>query len=209
MAVACGILVGGLSRRMGRPKALLPVGGATLLERTRSVARSAVGDVVLLGRPPFDLPPSCSGMAVVEDAVADCGPLGGLAAFFAVRPNTSCLLLACDMPALNAELLHRLLHADESQFQAVIPATSDGATHPCCALYRSTAAHAVAEAMATRCYSMHALMDRLRWSALQLTEAEAEWVANWNLPSDVAAVDGVRSARRSDSPGGSRHGGSG
>ncbi len=87
-----GIFVGGASRRMGRPKALLPVPGAdgasggslSLLERTVAVVRAAGLEPVIVGRRP-ELPEleallRTLGLRVLEDAAAEVGPLGGLVA---------------------------------------------------------------------------------------------------------------------------------
>ena len=176
---------------MGRPKALIPIDGITLLERTVGIAATAISDVVLLGRPPFELPGSLQRLAVVDDTVPGIGPIGGLAAFFAARPTTDCLLLACDMPRLDVELLRRLVASVDDTVDAVVPRVGDatGELHPCCAVYRHTAAPAVAAALAVQRYDMHGLLGRLRCRPLPLNASESTWVENWNLPADVASGD--------------------
>ncbi len=44
-----GILIGGASRRMGRPKALLEWEGVTFLERIAAALQAVVPEIVLLG----------------------------------------------------------------------------------------------------------------------------------------------------------------
>jgi len=193
MDLACGILIGGLSVRMGRPKALMPVDGMTLLERTVRIARSAISDVMLIGHPPFELPDPLRRLPLIADAPPGCGPIGGLAGFFNAQPETDCMLLACDMPNLNAELLRRLRDAAVEDVDAVVPQCLAGgnSVHPCCAMYRSTAATSVFEAVGARQFAMQGLLDRLHIRWISLNESEASWVANMNTPDDVVRNRGV------------------
>lgn len=188
MGVVCGILVGGKSRRMGRPKAIIPIGGTTLLERTASIAGSVISDIVLLGRPSFDLPDALSALAIIDDDPAGRGPIGGLAGFFKAKPGCDCLLLACDMPGLDAELLRRLITTAVDDADGVVPRdhSDNSAIHPCCALYRSSAAPVVFDAIAQRRYAMCDLLDllRIRWLSLEGPQ-EAAWVDNLNTPADL------------------------
>jgi len=192
MAIVSGILVGGMSRRMGRPKALLPVEGGTLLERTVHVAASVTPEVVLLGRPAFELPDSLRHLVVVDDVTPDCGPIGGLASFFEKVPASDCLLLACDMPVLSSQLLCRLIAASTDSVDAVVPREVGAKLiHPCCALYRSSAAPAVSASIAEGRYDLYGLISRLRWTSLVMNPSEALLLTNWNLPSDVGNAAGM------------------
>lgn len=176
-----------MSRRMGRPKALITLNGTTLLERTLSIARSSISDIVLIGRPSFNLPGALSDIPVIDDDPAGCGPIGGLAGFFKARPGCDCLLLACDMPRLDVELLRRLIAGADQDVDAVVPSrhAADGELHPCCTLYQSSAAPAAFKAIAERRYAMHDLLNSLRVRRLPLGESEAMWVDNLNTPADL------------------------
>lgn len=193
MNLACGILVGGRSRRMGQPKALISIDGMTLLERTVGVAGSVISDVVLIGNPSFELPQSLRHILLIADAPPGCGPIGGLAGFFMARPGSDCLLLACDMPQLDAELLRRLCASDGGEADAVVPrcGNDDNAMHPCCGLYRSSAAKEVFDAVAAKRFAMLGLLDRLRVRWVPLRDSESRWVDNLNTPADAAAFRGT------------------
>jgi molybdopterin-guanine dinucleotide biosynthesis protein A len=47
-----GVLVGGQSRRMGRPKQLVEIGGGTMVEHVVRALSEEVDEVVLLGDSP-------------------------------------------------------------------------------------------------------------------------------------------------------------
>lgn len=175
---------------MGRPKALISIDGATLLERTARLARSANPDVVLLGRPTHELPLAVRGLPLIEDHPADCGPMGGLSGFFNARSGDDCLLLACDMPRLDSALLSRLGESAADDVDAVVPRcdAGDEAIHPCCAVYRATCAGAVFDAVSAGRFAMRDLLDRLRVRWLWLESSEAAWVENVNTPADASRI---------------------
>lgn len=106
--LVAGILVGGRSRRMGRDKALIDVGGETLLERTLRVAKQCADTCVLVGDAPFEIPASLRDLRRVPDASRGAGPIAGLLGLMEAFPSSAVLLLACDMPQLGEELVRQL-----------------------------------------------------------------------------------------------------
>lgn len=173
---------------MGRPKALLSVDGRTLLERTVELARQVSQRVVLVGSPPFDLPAAVRGLPLLPDAKPDAGPLAGLAAALAEWNNDACILLACDLPRLDAALLARLAaQAETVACDAAVPVTTapDRQQHPCCALYRASARPAVDFALARGRYAIQPILAELRVHEIGLQGDECHWVVNWNTPEDL------------------------
>jgi molybdenum cofactor guanylyltransferase len=106
------ILAGGKSSRLGVDKAQLvwPPGdpaGKTLLELTAEKLRLVCAEVLVVGyRGERALP---DGVRVVDDAVQDGGPLGGLCAGLAVTEHAFALAVATDMPFLSVPLLEWLV----------------------------------------------------------------------------------------------------
>src|SRR5438128_562980 len=116
MTSAGFVLVGGASRRMGRDKALLPLGSATMVEEIAAKVRSVTGSVTLIG--PVEKYAHL-GLPIVPDAVENCGPIGGL--YTALKMTTSDwnLIVACDMPDLTEAFLKQLLH--EADADCIVP----------------------------------------------------------------------------------------
>ncbi len=191
-----GILIGGHSQRMGRPKALIEVEGVALIERTVGVARCMSEEVVLLGTPPFALPTLIADVPIIPDRPSGVGPLGGLSALLAARPEADCIMLACDMPHLDVALLRRLAVGEVDCDAVVCRATqadvSDGPQwHPCCGLYRPSALPAVQAALVSGRYGLRELLKKLRVRPVDLVEDEARWVENWNAPEDLMPPNAV------------------
>jgi molybdopterin-guanine dinucleotide biosynthesis protein MobB len=98
-----GVLIGGQSRRMGRPKHLLHHRGRTWLNRIVAVAREATDEVILLGS--GRVPASCAGLARVADAPGLAGPAAAMAAAMRWNPSARWIFLPCDTPLLTKDAL--------------------------------------------------------------------------------------------------------
>lgn len=193
MQLTAGILIGGLSRRMGRPKALLEIAGQTLLQRTVDLAGQIADRVVLLGAPPFDLPPTLHPFTILPDSPPNIGPIAGLASLLAAADRDPALLLACDMPRLTPDLLSRLVDAAHCDFDAVAFSTAappDG-WHPCCALYMPSAAAVVSTRVANRQFALKPLLVALRTHTINVAAPDATLLTNLNTPADCVNMGDV------------------
>lgn len=124
--VYAGILIGGRSRRMGRPKHLLRAsGGGTWLERVVSVARPCVAETVLLGR--GAVPERLKGLVRLPDVPGREGPLAGLLSAMRWQPWVSWLMIACDVPLLSTDALRWLLTTRAPGVWATLPRLQEGA----------------------------------------------------------------------------------
>ena len=108
------VLAAGLSRRMGRPKALVSVGGKRFLERVLASLRSARVDqiVVVLGHQADAIRSSVplDGVTVVVNAEYARGMASSLRAGLAAARPTSrrAMVVLADQPFVAAETFHRL-----------------------------------------------------------------------------------------------------
>jgi len=88
---------------LGQDKALVEVAGRTLVERVVDVLRSLVNEIVLVTPSPERL--AWMGLSAVDDVHPGIGTLGGLHAGLAAIKNPYGLVVGCDMPFLNHDLL--------------------------------------------------------------------------------------------------------
>jgi molybdopterin-guanine dinucleotide biosynthesis protein A len=185
-----GILVGGESRRMGRPKALIVVDGETLIERTVQLAKRQTDRVVLLGAAPFELPDSVADLPILPDSPGGVGPIGGLAALLKECAGRSGMLLACDLPRLSGPLLLRLIGGIGDDVDAVAFVAGPGSDdwEPCCAVYMASALPAVEAQIARQDCSLQSLLRNLRTRAIALSEKDRSLLANVNTPADLGGA---------------------
>lgn len=114
------VLAGGRSRRLGLDKALLRLDDERLLETTVTKVATLSDEVIVAGGPfLYRL-----GARAVTDVYPGCGPLGGIHAGLAAASNFYSLVVACDMPFLNPELLRYMVELAQGR-DVVIPRWDD------------------------------------------------------------------------------------
>jgi molybdopterin-guanine dinucleotide biosynthesis protein A len=127
------VLAGGKSLRLGRNKALEEIGGQTLIQRVINrleLLGTEVTVVVAQGDQLF-LPDSRT--KVVVDVYPAKGALGGIYSGLKAAPSFHSLVVACDMPFLNINLLRYLMELCPA-FDVVIPRL-EGKLEPLNAVY--------------------------------------------------------------------------
>ncbi len=180
------VLAGGRSRRMGRDKALLDLGGETLAARAVRLVAGACPEVAIAaaGR---ELVP---GIAPLADGPGQ-GPAAGILGAALAYPGHPLLVVACDLPALPPELLASLarpIPGDDSDWR--LPRWSEG-VEPLCALYRPGILALLAEQVARGEMALHALETsgaRIRYLEevdLRPFGDPAELFRNLNRPEDL------------------------
>lgn len=128
------VLIGGKSRRMGYPKHLLEEDGCTWIERTVTILRPRVEEVVIAGS--GHLPASLAGVLRVDDVPDLGGPLAGILAAFRRYPEVSWLVAACDQPDIEDAALQWLLACRRPGVLAVMSdLEADGRIEPLLAYY--------------------------------------------------------------------------
>jgi glutamate dehydrogenase (NADP+)/cyclic pyranopterin phosphate synthase/molybdopterin-guanine dinucleotide biosynthesis protein A len=136
-----GILVGGRSTRMGRPKALLEVHGVTLAERARRALEGQVDELVLLGA--GDIPESMAGIQRLPDPPGIHGPMAGILAGLRWNPSAAWIVVSCDLPRLRRDAIDWLLTHRQPGTWAVLPTANGEHLEPLCAVYEPQALHLV------------------------------------------------------------------
>lgn len=163
---------------MGRDKARLAVAGESLAARAAATLAEHCERVVLVGRGASPV----AGVASLADRRPGQGPLAGLERALEAARGNDVLLLACDLPSVDRQLLERVA-ARPPGFGAV-PAARVAAggrgLQPLCALYSASCAGPVSAALDRGERAMHRLLE-----SLQVTAVEAGGrLVNLNTPED-------------------------
>jgi molybdopterin-guanine dinucleotide biosynthesis protein A len=188
------VLAGGASRRMGRDKAALAVGGATLTARAAQLLLGVCPRVAIADR----------GRGLVSDlpCVADgsgAGPAAGILGAALAWPGHPLLVLACDLPNVTAALLRELRELREPQepSRRRLPAAGNGnaaaaadwvvprwerGLEPLCALYRPAALAALAAGVARGVAAPHRLGEA---AGLRIRYLEGEPLRRFGSPADL------------------------
>jgi molybdenum cofactor guanylyltransferase len=143
------VLCGGQSRRMGQPKAWLPFGPETLLQRVVRILSEVVQPIVVVAAPGQDLPELPRDVEIVHDSEAHHGPLAGLLTGLKALEGRAeaAYLSACDVPFLKPEFVRflasgRFTSAEGNQLDGLTPTARpiivpriDGFPHPLAGVY--------------------------------------------------------------------------
>lgn len=193
-SVAGIVLCGGQSRRMGRPKATLPFGPQTLIERVIQRVVAAVDPVLVVAAVEQELPRLPAGVPVVRDREPFEGPLSGLLGGFNELPaaTEAAFVTGCDAPFLVPKLIRGLV-GQMGDHDAVIPKVADR-PQPLLAVYRVGAARVAAQRC--RAVGLARMLDLVqhletRWidePELRVHDPALESFLNVNTPADYAAA---------------------
>jgi molybdopterin-guanine dinucleotide biosynthesis protein A len=134
MKVTAIVLAGGKSRRLGRSKALEPVDGKNIIDRVVERLKLQASEILIVtSREQFDLTAACKAEILV-DLYPDKGPLGGIYTGLLAARSPRSLVVACDMPFLNTNLLSFMVELSHD-FDAVVPKLGEGRLEPLHATY--------------------------------------------------------------------------
>lgn len=146
------ILAGGLSTRMGQPKALLPwINGESLISHAlRKGLEADVNDILISIGDDEELGHAIQThiidtlsndeqekVSIVRDSVERCGPLGGLYSTLAVGPSPAYAVMAVDMPFMEMDLYYDWLYqVDHNDWNAIVPHGENSKKEPMAGIYR-------------------------------------------------------------------------
>jgi molybdopterin-guanine dinucleotide biosynthesis protein A len=132
------VLAGGESRRMGRDKALLRHGGVSQLARIAALLGDVTDEVFVSTRADQRAERERSRFPQIVDRYAGLGPVAGILSAMDEYPDADWLVMACDLPNVDARTLAVLLErrSDARPFTAFV-SSHDGLPEPLCALYRA------------------------------------------------------------------------
>lgn len=140
------VLAGGRSTRMQRDKAAIEYqAGATQLDAAVKLLAPRVERVFVSVRAEQSGERARAGYAQIVDRGDVEGPIAGISAALAEHPQVAWLVLACDLPFLDAATLDKLIAARNPAGDATAFRSShDGLPEPLCAIYEPRARAAIA-----------------------------------------------------------------
>jgi len=200
--ISAAVLAGGSSSRLGRNKALLPLQGATVIEKVMSEVRSCVKELTIITNSPDEY--AHFGYPCCGDSMPGGGPLSGIHAALSHCETEYVLVVSCDIPLVTREIFKKLIAALSGHDIVIFKHKH---FEPLCALYRRTCIPALEDLIAHGEYRIIDLFPTLKVKVLRIsspevfkninTDADYESVRNASLD----LVQGVNNRRSSDNAG--------
>lgn len=125
------VLAGGENRRMGVDKAFLPVAGIPIIEHVLRALGPVVHRIIVVTNTPERY--RAYDVRVVTDRLDQRGPLTGIYSGLSSSESEYNVVVACDMPFLNAGLLSYIMELAPG-YDAVVPVVG-GQAEPLHAVY--------------------------------------------------------------------------
>lgn len=180
------ILAGGLSQRMGEPKASLRLrGGATTqLEHSARLLGAFCQRVACSMREAESGAALPEGVEAIYDSEEAKGPMAGALAALAAADPWPALVLACDMPYVDAALLLQLVSRRDPDKEATAFFGADGSPEPLLAIYEARALAPMREQARSGRHSLRGFLQTRRVELIELVRPDL--LASVNTPEAAA-----------------------
>jgi molybdopterin-guanine dinucleotide biosynthesis protein A len=189
------VLAGGHSTRMKRDKATLDYAGKPQLVRAMELIAPFVARAFVSVRPDQLLDPQRAAYETIADLRAGLGPVSGIHAALHAYPGHAWLILACDLPFLDAPTLEYLIaHRCTTRLATAYRSQFNGKPEPLCAIYEPASASSLEAWIAQGQTCPRAWLSRSDVELLDLPEARA--LDNINTAEEYVAASGVVSTPR-------------
>ena len=180
------VLAGGESRRMGRDKALLIRDRHSQLAHIVALLEGITERVYVSSRQEQQDDPERSRFENIVDRYADIGPVAGILSAMDAQPNIDWLVVACDLPNIDATTLSFLLEqSDPKQQFTAFKSNYDGLPEPLCALYRSGSGAIIRRFVEDGIVCPRKILIRSDTQLLEQPDPAA--LDNINTPEDLAS----------------------
>lgn len=180
----------------GAVKALLDVGGRTILDRLVETLRPRFAEILLVVKEPepfFSMSEGEAPWRLVLDTLPGRSSLTGIHAALLNARTEHVFLTACDTPLLRPALLDALLRHLRPEDDVVLPLKPDGYFEPLCALYSRRCLPHIEAQLANDDHKIVRFFDKVRVNPLPvptLLEADPELLSfqNANTPAELRSL---------------------
>ncbi len=177
------ILSGGQSTRMGTDKALIKIGGETLLERAVKLCQPVCSQILISSNSENH---NIVGTTRIADEFPGCGPMSGIYSCLKKAVNGWSFVISVDSTFVPSEFISFLLTQTENA-EAVVPFHENG-KEPLIALYNSSTMPHFRNQLETGQFKMHFLLERVNTRFVDVSEWRKRQLYlfhNLNFPDDL------------------------
>ena len=186
-AVAGYILAGGKNTRMeGQKKLFLRYGGETFCQRIVKACDCLPAVYLSVDQKE---PYKEAGLPMVEDRWKEIGPIGGIASGLWDCKEEALLVIACDMPMIDAGLVGKILECYRKEPSSILVTAQSGRIHPLFGIYPQRILPCMTEQIQAGDYRMMHLLKRAGYRIMEL-ETESHAMENVNTKEAYRGLTG-------------------
>ena len=150
---------------MGQDKAFLKFKGKMLIEYPLELLGNICDEVVISGS---DERLSSFNLPLIPDEVASTGPIGGIYSSLKKVSNKYALVLSCDLPFVNQDILNFLLENLDEKYEIVCPLNENEKPEPMSSIYSIEILNIMREQLRLENYKIQDLFSRLKTRYVKL-----------------------------------------
>lgn len=174
------ILAGGKSSRMNEDKGLMLLEGKPMIQYVIDVLKPLVDEIIIISNNPdyqqFDFP-------VYSDLIKEKGPLAGIYTGLFFSQSETNIVLSCDVPYVNEELISFLLNEHQSH-QITIPLKEER-THQLIGVFSKSCEAVFGISLEKEELKLLEAFKNLNLSIVDANHFDSQLFKNINTPNDL------------------------
>jgi len=178
------VLAGGRSSRMGSDKGLLKLNDKLFIEHIMLAMKPLVDSIIIVSNNnTYDQ----FGYERITDEVKDAGPLAGLYSGLSHSKTRYNLVLSCDIPLIQTEVLKTLIDTDYKNYD-VVQIQSENKTMPLIALYNKECMDKCLKLLHDGERRLRVAVGQLNTKTVSIQPRWQEYVKNINTKDDLNEI---------------------
>ena len=179
------ILAGGKSTRMGSDKGFVTYQNKPFIQHIIDTLQPLVSEIIIVSNnPDYDV----FKLKRIDDVIKDAGPLAGIYTGLHHSKTEKNLVLSCDIPAINQDVLKQLILQKNEEID-VVQVESKGKTMPLIALYNKRCASTCLALLESGERRLRFLIKQLKSKTIVLDDTLEKYTANINSQSDLKQLN--------------------
>ncbi len=179
------ILAGGKSARMGSDKGFVLYNDATFMSHVIATLQAFVSEIIIVSN---DSEYDVFKLKRVKDKFEDAGPLAGLYSGLVNSETEKNIVLSCDVPLINNEVLKVLVEGYDSEVD-VVQLKSNGETMPLIAMYKKQTIHQFLELLKQGDRRLRVAVKSLKTKTITLDAKLDPFVRNINTTTQLKEIN--------------------
>lgn len=179
------ILAGGKSTRIGMDKGFLLLNEQPFIQYSIDALQPLVSEIMIVSdNPNYDV----FGLKRINDITKNSGPVAGICSGLEASSNEYNLVLSCDIPLINSELLKTIINAIDDTSE-IIQVESNGKTMPLIALYKRHVKDTFNKLLETNERRLRVVIKTCNSKSIALNKEHEICAMNVNTKNELKAVE--------------------
>ncbi len=179
------ILAGGKSSRMRTDKGFVNYKNKPFVQRIIETVVPLVSETIIISNNPnYDI----FGLKRYPDLIENAGPLAGIYTGLHYSKTENNLVISCDVPLINSEILERLTRDNSDEFE-VVQLESQGKEMPLIARYKKSCENTFLELLNQGERRVRKALKSCSVKTITVKQANEKLTANINTKNDLKEIE--------------------